>query len=178
MPYIRRTSFPRNARSRPNRSWAISNNATFVGVGTASKLLLATLTPTNAGIDETIMRTVGMLAVATDQLAATENQIGAFGMIIVTDRAAAAGVASIPGPVTDGGDDGWFVYQPIVQQFGFGSAVGFDASLGQRYMVDSKAKRVLQNGEVVALVVENISAVHAFEIAFMLRILGQVRGTR
>ena len=119
-----------------------------------------------------------MLSVATDQIAAAEQQIGAFGLMIVTDKAAAAGVASIPGPITDIGDD-WFVYVPIVQQLGFATATGFNPGQGVHYPIDSKAKRILEgSGKVIAVVVENIHASFAFEIAFVMRILTQTRGTR
>ena len=46
---------------------------------------------------------------ATNETAASENQLGAFGIALVNDVAAALGVTGIPGPATDALWDGWFV---------------------------------------------------------------------
>ncbi len=163
--------------ARPNRSWAGSVSSAPTVVPAASKVLLATFTLNNPGIDETALRTVGGIAVATDNLAGTEDQLGAFGLIVVTDLAAAAGVASIPGPVTDASDDGWFVYVPFAQEWNGATASG-RAFTTQWYPFDSKAKRVVENGSTIALVVENAHATEGLNIYIALRLLSQVRGTR
>jgi len=81
----------------------------------ASKVLLETVVLSNPGINETVRRTRGGVFVSSDQGAAVELQTGAFGAIIVSDTAVAAGVASLPDPVTDASDDGWFVWVPFTQ---------------------------------------------------------------
>jgi len=139
-------------------------------------VLLGTFVPSVVSIDETILRTRGMFAVETDQSAASENQLGAFGMIIVSDNAAAAGVASIPGPATEASDDGWFVWVPIVQRWELGTFVGFDSHQSVQYEIDSKAKRIVQAGQTIAVVVESVAS--GFTIATVFRMLSQVRGTR
>ncbi len=101
-------------RSNPNRAWAGTVD-TENAFGGGSKILLGSFSLSNPNIDETILRTVGVLSIRSDQIAAPEEQVGAFGMIKVTDLAIAAGAASIPGPVTDIGDDGWFVHVPFAQ---------------------------------------------------------------
>ncbi len=161
--------------ARPNRAWSASFASAFVNVPANSKVLLATLvTGVAGGVDLTILRTVGGLAINSDQDAATEEQIGAWGMILVTDLASAAGIASIPAPGTDAGDD-WFVHQSFAQR----GQQGSDAQGAIWYPVDSKAKRMLDGtGIVVAIVVENLHSTHGFNIADMTRILTQVRGTR
>ncbi len=77
----------------------------------STKILLGVFVLSNVGIGETVRRTIGNIWVVSDQAAADEVQVGAFGCIVVTDLAAAAGAASIPGPFTDANDDGWFVWQ-------------------------------------------------------------------
>ena len=130
--------------------------------------------PTNPGIDLTILRTVGVLSVVSDQAAAVEDQMGAFGMIIVTENARAIGVTAMPDPVTDAGDDGWFVYQSFAQKTNAGGA---DPS--KTYMLNSKAKRIIQGtGVNIALMVKNAHATHGLQYAILIRILAQVRGTR
>ena len=81
----------------------------FTTVPAASKVLISTFVLADALVDLTILRTVGRFSVGSDQSAGLEPQIGAWGLILVTDRAVAAGVASIPGPFTDAPDDGWFL---------------------------------------------------------------------
>ena len=162
---------------RPNRDWSAINETVFTTVAAATKVILASFVLKNPGIDETILRSVGSLAVASDQVATTEDYMGAFGMIIVTDTALAAGVVSIPGPVTDGDDDGWFTYVGFSQRFTFITGAGFHPAAATMLPIDSKAKRVLEEGQSVALVVENASATTGFIAALNLRILAQVRGT-
>ena len=146
-------------------------------VGTFAKVLFTTFTLLNQNIDETILRTVGRLAVSSNQAAASEFQIGAFGAIIVSDAAVAVGVTAIPGPVTDSADDGWFLYVPIVQAMEFGTGVGLHPNWATGYDFDSKARRRIQEGEQIAFMVENGSAAHAFEIAAVIRMLTMVSGT-
>ena len=173
----------RNYRSQsrssrtPNRAWAHADVNAFTAVAAASKVLLGGFTLSNTNIDETILRTVGRLAVSTDNPVGDEEQIGAFGMILVSDAAVAVGVTAIPGPITDGQDDGWFVYVPIVQRYHHETSVGFDPQFATGYDFDSKAKRVVEEGRQMAIMVENAHATHAFDIAFVLRLLSVVRGT-
>ncbi len=176
MPARRARQFPRRS-SAPNRSWAGFNTASPVVVAAGTKVLLATLVLSNPGIDETVLRNVGVVSIQSDQSAATEQQIGAFGMIQVTDIAAAAGVASIPGPITDGTDDGWFTYVPFAQAFQFKTGVGFQGNVAQLYQFDSKARRRTSEGQLLAMVVENAHATHGLQIAVVLRTLSMVSGT-
>jgi len=115
------------------------------------------------------LRTRARLAVITDQTAATEEQNGAFGMIVVTDLAAAAGAASIPGPFTDGGDDGWFLHQSITQMN------GISGSAPEIYDIDSKAMRKVEDGSVIAIMVENVSTpADGFLFTFAARLLSKL----
>jgi len=163
-------------RRSSNKAW------TGVGVGqttiaVSSKVLLGTVVLSNPNIDETILRTVGVLGVESDQIAASETQLGAFGMIVVSDQAVSVGASAIPGPVSDIGDDGWFVYVPILQSLVFGSAIGFDPSGIVQYNFDSKAKRKIQEGETVALIIENAGASFVFNAGLRFRLLSMVTGT-
>ncbi len=163
--------------SRPNRSWAAATPAAVTSVPANSKVLLGSFTLSNANIDETILRTVGLISVGPDQLVASEDQVGAFGLIAVTDRALAAGAASIPGPFTDGADDGWFVYVPFAQSLIFADATGLYPEWATQYMFDSKAKRRFQEGQAIAIMAENGSATAGFQIHEVFRMLSMVSGT-
>ena len=165
----------RSSGARPNRGWTQNVATAFTTVPAASKVLLGTFSG-QTGIDLTILRTVGMVAVATDAVTATEAQIGGFGMIIVSDQAVAAGIASIPGAVTDADDDGWFIHMTFAQLWQSGDATGRGFQT-LPYQFDSKAKRIIQENQSIAIVVENISASAGLLIADTSRILTQVRGT-
>ena len=122
------------------------------------------------GFEETLVRVRGTMTVVTDQAAAVEEQIGAFGMIRVTDRAIAAGAASIPGPGTDADDDGWFVWVPFAQLSG-SAALG----PGEPIMIDSKAQRIVREGQQLAVMVENLSATDGLFFSCHLRALSRFR---
>ncbi len=172
MPLSRTRSFTR--RTRPNRAWAGFANTGTVSVGASTKVLVGGFTLSNPNIDETILRTVGTLGVQSDQVAASESQIGAMGMIVVNDLAVAAGAASIPGPITEREDDGWFVYVPIVQRLEVISGAGVEPNMGTQYHFDSKAKRRVQEGFQIAIMIENASSSNAFTFAMVFRLLSQI----
>ncbi len=165
-----------NRSSKPNKTWAGLVQSAVI-VPTASKVLLSSIVLSNPGIDETVLRTVGQLSVSTDNSAASEQQVGAFGMCIVTDVAFAIGITAIPSPVAEIGDDLWFVHQSITQRSDFQSAVGFNPDVATLYHYDSKAKRRLEEGSRIVLVVEN-SGPHGFQMASSTRLLSQISGTR
>ena len=170
-------SYPRRSRSTPNRTWAGINAAVFTNVPAATKVLLGSFTLNNNGIDETVLWTVGSIAIKSDQAAASEDQIGAFGLYVVSNRALAIGLSAIPGPVTNASEDGWFVWQGFAQSFEFASGVGVEAQMMTQYPFDSKAKRVVGTGMGIAIMVENAHATHGFDIGVPLRLLSMVRGT-
>ena len=118
---------PRQSSRRPNRGWAGLVSSVYTNIPAASRVLLGSFVPTNAGIDLTVLRTVGGISVVSDNASAGESQIGAFGMIMVTDWALAAGVASVPDPVSDVADD-WFIYQGWAMETQVVSAVGINFS--------------------------------------------------
>ena len=102
----------------------------------------------------TVIRTHITLHVNSDQIAADELQICAFGLEVVSEAAAAAGVASIPTPFTELDSDFWFLHQIIMAEFTFASGVGFDADGGKTVTIDSKAMRKVNNDEQVAIVAQ------------------------
>ena len=166
----------RGSGGRPNRGWSGQVSTAVVNIPANSAVLLGGFALTNPGIDVTVLRTVGSIYINTDQTAANEQQIGAFGFILVTDTAFAVGITAIPDPIGDVGDDGWFVYVPIQQDFTFATAVG--QIVGMKYDFDSKAKRVIHNGTTIAVVIANSDAGDGFNVTVGFRILSQVRGTR
>ncbi len=120
----------------------------------------------------TVVRTRGSLWVASDQVAATEEPFGALGFIVVRDAAFSAGVASIPTPITEEGDDGWFLWQAFLASFqaGGGTYTG-DVNQYVRYDFDSKAQRKVQDGDTVVVMLENASSTAGLSYFIKFRML-------
>ena len=162
--------------SGPTRIWTGTGASVYTNVPAATKVLLGSFTST-ANIDETVLRCVGAFSVRSDQAAASEDQLGAFGLCVVTDRAIAIGFSAVPGPVTNIADDVWSTYMTIAQSFEFVSAVGVRPDMAHLYNFDSKAKRKIPDGYSLAVVVENAHATHGFDIALTVRVLSMIPGT-
>ena len=111
-----------------------------------------------------------MIAVASDIDAATELQFGAFGIAIVSDAARAAGIASLPTPITEANTDFWQTWQPFLRKLVVKTAVGIEPNFMFQYDIDSKAMRKIKPGDAIVLVVEN-SASTGIEFAAHLRLL-------
>ncbi len=162
----------RQRRRFVNRGPSRTDWSRFVSIATtvapATKILLGTLALSNPGISETARRTRGVVSVSFDQTVANENQVGAFGMIIVNDLAVSVGASAIPGPFTDNDDDGWFVYQQINQRGSANINAGVTSHL---YEFDSKAMRKASEGFAVALMIENGDLTHAMVVGVSLSLL-------
>ncbi len=118
----------------------------------------------------TIVRTRGTFWVATDQVVASEDAVGALGMMVVRDAARAAGVASLPTPTTEAEDDAFFVHQWWQSGMNFiqNDATGFQVTgnLWKQYDFDSKAQRKFTPEDAIVVTVENSNA--SFGCQFML----------
>ncbi len=174
MPRIRTRTF--RARRTPNRAWTGLED-TAVITAASTKTLFGSLNLSNTNIDETVLRTVGILSVHSDQVIASEGQEGAFGMIVVNDRAIASGVAAIPGPISDIEDDGWFVHVPFIEAYEFQSAVGVNSDHARNYKFDFKSKRIVEDGFAIAIIGQTGANSNGVTMTVILRMLTMVRGT-
>ena len=140
-------------------------------VPAASKLLLGTLNAVGLSLRPfTIVRTHLEILWNSDQAAATEVQLGALGLMVVNDTAAALGVTGIPSPMSNADAD-WYTWQGLAGSFDFLSAVGFDAQTGRVFKVDSKAMRKVGADDDVVTMVENTHATTGAQISIMGRFL-------
>jgi len=155
---------------RRGTSWSRLVETGYTAVAASTKVLLGSFTSTRT---ETAIRTRGMISVKTDTPASAEVQLGAFGVVVVSDAALAAGAASIPGPVTDAQDEGWMVWQPFMQSH-LVAGLTVVTMLSKEYQFDSKAARRVDLGYSLALMVENASASNAFDVALALSLLTKV----
>ena len=168
MAQMRRRAYRSTARIRPTWSYTQTLAA---AVAPLTKVLVGGFVPSVLAIEETVLRTRIELFVVSDQNAIPEFQQGAFGLYVVSDLAFAAGPASIPSPVAEGSDDGWFVHQTIVQM---SDQIAGGGTYGTRYTIDSKAMRKVPEGSTIAIMIENSALFTAFQFAVGIRLLAKV----
>ena len=121
-------------------------------VAPATKVFIGSFTGVTPN---TVRRTFGLINWRSDQAAADEFPMGAFGMCIVSESAAAVGAAALPGLFTEASSDLWFVHQFLFAPVEFVSAAGFESAAGRQYAINSKAMRKFSEEEVVVLMIEN-----------------------
>ncbi len=160
---VRRPLVRARSRKAPG-SWARTISLGTQTVAAATKVQISNFVLSNQSINETIRRTRGRLWIGSDQNVASEEFVGAFGMIKASDISRAAGAASLPGPVTEKDDDGWFVWEPLAGKVVFSTAIGFAPRAFYAYDFDSKAMRRIEEGFGVAVMFENASATLGLQI--------------
>ncbi len=159
---------------RRKTRWGATIASGSLAVPAATKVLAARFTDAQLdaiGVPMTVVRERGDLLVFSDQEAGDENQIGAIGFAVVSEVAAAAGAASIPGPHTNADWDGWYVWAAITGRYEFSSAAGFEGNFGQRITIDSKAMRKIEDNMSLVIMIENGSATHGFNTVYQGRTL-------
>ena len=156
-----RSRAPRARTERRKSTWVGPADQGYQAVATGAKVIVAAFDPqASFMLNPTIVRTRGEVSIFL-AAGADVSVTGAFGIAVVTDRAFAAGVASLPDSVTDAGWNGWFVWRSFAQ------VVSFDDATGQRlfafgFQVDSKAMRKI--GAEETMVVIAASQAGAFNI--------------
>ncbi len=140
-----------------------------VTIAFGAEVILATVELSNPGIGETILRTRGLLQVTSDQGSAFEDQNLAFGMIVVSDPAAAVGITAVPKPGVEASDDGWFVHQYVMS-----AGASVNANDVSRLYFDSKAMRRVEEGFQIAVVAENMNGSHGLRVDFAFAILSKL----
>ena len=120
----------------------------------ANPLLISSLNATALALRPfTIVRTRGLISIASDQVAASEFQHCMYGKAVVSDQAVAIGVTALPTPRTDSASDLWFVFETMFEEFVFGDGTGFQQYVATR-IIDSKAMRKVEDGQDLVAVVE------------------------
>ena len=152
----RRSRFVRPPKS--TKVWmSVGLGPTMVATGTSPVLMGVYNALALALRPFTILRTRALLAIASDQVVASESNSGAFSMQIITDSASAAGIASIPTPLTQPEAD-YFVYMPWQFDFAFFTGVGVEAQFAREQVIDSKSMRKVGLDDDIAVVVQGLGA--------------------
>jgi len=147
----------RDGRQRRQMRW-LRADAAVTNIPTAGTAILLTALSVE-GIDQipfTVVRTRGLLTLASDQIANGENQWIAYGHIVVKVTAQAIGVTAVPTPLSEGEDD-WFVYEEFAQQIGVSSATSV-FKIGGFKEFDSKAMRKVDIGDTIVTAVESAAS--------------------
>jgi len=165
---VRRTVTTRSRHQR-NVSWGgLEIIPTTIVIDT--KIILGSFVLATQ-FDETVLRVRGGFMVSSDQVATLERPQGAVGMIVVSEDAFATGIGAVPGPVTDIGNDGWFMWQPLTAFFDTGGD-----NVPHYFEIDSKAKRIVREGSRIVVVAEGSAGGTQGMIMWgYLRVLGMFR---
>jgi len=101
----------------------------------------------------------GILSVVSDQVAANEKVHGAFGVLVVSGEAFDAGVASIPTPFSEASDDRWLYHTYWAAPIQVIAGQSSD-QIPSQTVIDGKAMRKVNSGDVVVFMIENGNNVH------------------
>ena len=155
-------SAPRGQAPRRATDWIgginVAANTTAIAAG-VSQIVASFDSRTNASVSWpcTVVRARGYLTVSAGASNASLNAQGAFGMCIVNGEAFDAGAAAIISPWTEAFDDRWF-YHTYWSWDLLRTAAGENIYSGFQHVIDSKAMRKFENGDVIVWMIENASA--------------------
>ena len=156
----RRRQFARGAAAISQRrltQWFRSADVSvYTSLGGSSAILDQQL----ANITEpvTCVRMRGSIDIISDQEIGIERPFGAVGACVVSDQALAAGVGSVPTPITDKDSDLWVMHQYFHAPVTHLSSVGY-TKVNQTFEFDSKAMRKIPADTTLIWVVESGSTV-------------------
>jgi len=91
---------------------------------------------------------------------------------VVSNDALAVGITALPSPGNDVANDGWFVWVPFLSTI---KAATVETDVGYSTIVDSKAQRIVHEGESIVVVAENFHATTGLQLAFNFRMLSRFR---
>ena len=158
----RRFSRTRFVRPAARTTLWLGSRLAFTAVTASLVTLLTTLNAAALALRPfTIIRTRTKIFFTSDQFVASEFVQAVYTKQIVTEAAAAAGVASVPDGINEPDAD-FFVYQVLYQDFSFADATGFQQQANEAtYDVDSKAMRKVGNDDQLVSVINVASGVGA-----------------
>ncbi len=154
--------------SKRSTEWVGSADQSYTVVATNGLVIQQSLAIEAAFGGSTVVRSRGELSIIPTDPSINTKIVGAMGCAVVSDQAAAAGAASIPGPITNMDWDGWFVWVPFHMVFDVTTDIG-RAITSREVPFDSKAMRKVKTGDTLVTMVE--SQVGALSIAITFRTL-------
>jgi len=159
VPGLRR-GFHGRSRSRRTTAWAVGPQD-LDGSFSASGSALWSSAVVTALAKITIVRTRGLFHVTLKTADAVgAGFFGAFGIALVTSAAHAAGVASVPTPLTESDWDGW-LFHHYFDVRSITATLEDGPSASQRIVIDSKAMRIFDEDMTLIGVTEVIESINA-----------------
>ena len=161
----RRTVGRRGGFQAPKRQ--IANDGLTGGLGTSIATIAfgASVGPVKGGFSIflsmtepalTLVRTRGALVIEMLTSGGVTNEVtGAVGMIVTSTDAAAAGIVSVPGPLSDIEND-WFVYEPFALATESANPPADSRVSHAAFRFDSRGMRKLKFGEALVMVAEAV----------------------
>jgi len=148
-----RGSFQAPKRQIANDGFSTTSSGTVTfGANTLGSVQMAGLQVLQSAL--TLVRTRGSLIVSIDNSGTTKNILnGAYGLIVVSNEAFAAGLASLPSPMTEIEND-WVVYVPFALRSESVATVITDLGAHRHIDFDSRGMRKLKLGDTLAAIVE------------------------
>ena len=167
----RRRTFQRSNAPRRHTEWIGGISTGYTG----EKVISAAATVIDSAFDSrvvgnmsftpsTLVRMRGLFQVFPADLALDRVGFGALGLIIVSGEAFDAGAASVPAPWTESHYDGWLFHQywssvsKVDINLGTGSDQAVSGAAMEPRVIDSKAMRKFQDGDVLVMVIEAVSS--------------------
>ena len=150
----RQRGFPLRTTSKRQTSWGFGPGGTGVKalISSGVSLLGSSLVPVNEGM--TVVRTRGQVDLMLNSaVAASDGFQGAVGIGIASMAAVAAGVASVPTPISEQDDENWLwhhffsVHAADITDFS-------QAGTYQRIEIDSKGMRKFPEGTSIYAAIE------------------------
>ena len=119
----------------------------------------------------TVIRTLGLLSVASDQTASTEQPFGALGILVVDDRAVAAGAGSIARPYSESFDSDFFMHQFWSTKTQVATAASITGNAYTQFLIDQRGQRKVSIGNDIVVMMQNNESGDAVVFQLSLRML-------
>ncbi len=166
-------------RRRPKQmDWVRGFTTAQAIAGANTKSIDSIVVAGTIGLDITIRRVRGLLTIVTDNFAASEQQSGVFGAIMVNEEAFTIGATAVPGPVSDP-DAEWSIWMPFnTQQFVYTSASA-NIPATSSWPFDSKSQRIVRSGgqeQGMLFILETDAGSDGLTFDLALSVLASVRG--
>ena len=144
-----------NRGRRRSVSWFVGPGDTGTTSHTSSASQIMGLGAQLTADGFTLIRIRGYFQIfLTSATAVLDGFSGALGIGIVTAEAFAIGITAMPDPVADADWDGWLFHHFFDVRSARATFDAGDLSAAQRLVVDSKAMRVLREGDTVFMAIE------------------------
>ena len=168
----RNRTFVTRGRSAQKRETTWGGHPVLIDTASATSVLISNLNAAAKALRPfTIVRTHIEIEFGSDQVAASEVQIAAVGLAVVSDQASAIGITAVPTPLTDIDSDLWFAHQPMINSMFVGDGTGTQQPFSSRYTIDFWAMRRVNGDEDMVFVLEGASAGSGVTITTMGRFL-------